>query len=139
MACQGRNLGGNISCFLLACPAFGQLCPPFLRSVKSHSNIDVGDGLVNGATGVVVGFILSNDYVHKVLVKFDDERVGHLAQQHSPYSIEYPSAVPIQRVEVVFFYFILLAELSHKTFAKQCDTDGNLHGLSTPQILCSCM
>ncbi|KAJ8048785.1 ATP-dependent DNA helicase PIF1 [Holothuria leucospilota] len=70
--------------------------------VMLTSNIDVSDGLVNGAVSVVVGFILSDEHVHKVMVKFSDERAGHRTQQHSPYSTDYPSAVPISRVEALF-------------------------------------
>ena len=61
------------------------------------------DGLVNGARGEVV-HIVTNDssIVTKVLVKFDNQRVGIKAIQTSPYRATFPNAVPLGKHEVVF-------------------------------------
>jgi hypothetical protein len=71
-------------------------------------NIDVSDGLVNGAQGVVVGFVNTNRTCHRtnaVLVRFDDKKVGENARKKTQYIIElqkFPGATPIQRIEVAF-------------------------------------
>ena len=67
-------------------------------------NIDVSDGLVNGARGEVVHVVTNNNVqVSLVLVKFDSIQVGQHAIQLSTYRNIYRNAVPIQRQQVVFF------------------------------------
>ena len=66
-------------------------------------NIDVSDGLANGACGTVVGFDNTGDNVHVILVDFDSRRVGTKAIAESQYRQSYPTAVPIKRHEVQFF------------------------------------
>ena len=67
------------------------------------SNIDVSDGLVNGARGEVVHIVSNTNHtVTSVLVKFDNQQVGIKAIQTSPYQASYPNAVPIGKHEVVF-------------------------------------
>ena len=65
-------------------------------------NIDVSDGLVNGARGSVEGIIRTANQVILVLVKFDVQSVGATAISCSQYQTEYPNAVPISRHEAVF-------------------------------------
>ncbi len=65
-------------------------------------NIDVSDGLVNGARGTVEAIIKTGNEVTLVLVKFDVERVGIHAIAHSHYRTEHPNAVPISKHEAVF-------------------------------------
>ncbi|XP_078621306.1 uncharacterized protein LOC144887780 [Branchiostoma floridae x Branchiostoma japonicum] len=60
-------------------------------------NIDVSDGLVNGALGKVVGIDNTQNDVHTVLVTFDSDRVGRQAMADSQYKDSYPGAVPIKR------------------------------------------
>ena len=72
------------------------------------TNVDVGDGLMNGVFGTV-------EYIHSgidrkdgiekvshVLVHFDSDRVGIEAKQKSPFKKQYPSAVPIEKIENPF-------------------------------------
>ena len=67
------------------------------------TNVDVSDGLVNGARGEVVHIVTSNDNkVTTVLVKFDNRRVGLKAIQTSPYRTTYSDAIPLAKYEVVF-------------------------------------
>ena len=66
------------------------------------ANIDVADGLVNGACGRVVCIKMVNNRVETILVNFDDSRVGQKATTKSQYRLEYPEAVPIVRHEVTF-------------------------------------
>ena len=40
------------------------------------TNVDVSDGLVNGARGEVVHFVTNNNKLTTILVKFDNCRVG---------------------------------------------------------------
>jgi DNA replication protein DnaC len=65
-------------------------------------NVDVSDGLVNGARGTVEGIIHTSNEVSVVLVKFDHSRVGVAAIAKSHYRDQYPGAVPISRHEAVF-------------------------------------
>ena len=71
-------------------------------------NIDVQDGLVNGAQGTVLGFIPQNatsgDEVKAVVVQFDKANVGSRAIAESRFDLSaFPAnAVPITRMEVKF-------------------------------------
>ena len=65
-------------------------------------NIDVSDGLVNGATGTVVHVCLIENNVTAILVNFDNGTVGRKAMQRSQYKQNYPYAVPITRIEARF-------------------------------------
>ena len=61
------------------------------------ANVDVSDGLVNGAVHVVTN---NNNEVTSVLVKFDNSRVGVKTSQHRA---RFPHAVPFTKYEVVVF------------------------------------
>ena len=65
-------------------------------------NVDVSDGLVNGARGTVQAIIKTGSDVTLVLVRFDHSRVGLKAIAQSQYRSQYPEAVPISRYEAVF-------------------------------------
>jgi hypothetical protein len=65
-------------------------------------NIDVSDGLMNGSRGVIVGFKPSIQHVTHVLVRFDNERVGKKAAAKSPYKVEFPDCVPIERMSASY-------------------------------------
>ena len=67
------------------------------------TNVDVSDGLVNGARGEIVHIVSnSNNEVTTVLVKFDNEQVGVKTKQSSQYHTTYSNAVPLSKIEVVF-------------------------------------
>jgi len=67
------------------------------------ANIDVSDGLVNGARGEVVHIATSTNYTAIfVLVKFDNEHVGIKAIQQGSYQSSFPNAVPIRKHEATF-------------------------------------
>ena len=71
--------------------------------VMLTTNVDVSDGLVNGARGEVVHIVTNdNNDVTTVLVKFDCEKVGQKAHQASKFHGIYPNAVPVSKVEVSF-------------------------------------
>ena len=71
--------------------------------VMLTTNVDVSDGLVNGARGELVHIVTNNsNEVTHVLVKFDNEQVGMQARQSSQYRLRYPNVVPLSKVEVVF-------------------------------------
>ncbi len=59
-------------------------------------NIDVSDGLVNGALGTVSGIITTGNHVTTIL-KFNSDRVGMAAIHKSHYRQDYPDSVPITR------------------------------------------
>ena len=70
--------------------------------VMLTTNVDVADGLVNGARGEVVHVVCLDGKVVKVLVKFDHPDVGLKAAQSSPYRSTFQCAVPISKLEVKF-------------------------------------
>ena len=86
------NTGGLVSELHLAVGA----------KVMLTVNVDVADGLVNGARGTVEAIIKTGSEVTVVLVKFDAERVGIRAIANSHYRREYPYCVPVCRHEAVF-------------------------------------
>lgn len=66
-------------------------------------NVNVTDGLVNGARGEVVHFATdSNGNIKKILVKFNDRNVGKQAINTSAYRHLYRDAVPISKIEAKF-------------------------------------
>ena len=72
--------------------------------VMLTTNVDVADGLVNGARGEVVHVVTNNNSdVTSVLVRFDNSRVGMKAIQTSPHRSRFSNAVPLSKYEVVFF------------------------------------
>ena len=72
--------------------------------VMLTANVDVSDGLVNGARGEVVHIVTNNtNDVTSILVKFDNSRVGLKSIQTSPYRARFANAVPLNKYEVVFF------------------------------------
>ena len=67
-------------------------------------NVDVSDGLVNGARGTVeaiIQMVATNEF-SLVLIKFDHPRVGATAIAKSHYRDQHRGAVPISRHEAVF-------------------------------------
>ena len=66
-------------------------------------NVDVSDGLVNGARGTIEDIIKTGNEVTVLLIKFDHSRVGMKAIAQSQYRSEHPQAVPISRQEAVFY------------------------------------
>ena len=66
------------------------------------SNIDVSDGLSNGATGTVSHIVVLADTVITILVEFDNPKVGVKAKRLSHYRENHPNAVPVNRHEIAF-------------------------------------
>ena len=67
------------------------------------TNVDVLDGLVNGARGEVVHIAIDSEHkVTTILVKFNNHLLGLKAIQTSPYRTTYRDAVPLAKYEVVF-------------------------------------
>ena len=63
-------------------------------------NVDVCDGLVNGARGIVREVIKNANKILAVVVEFDNTAIGLAAIQGSPYKTRYPNSVPILRHRV---------------------------------------
>ena len=66
--------------------------------VMLTANVDVSDGLVNGARGEVVHIVTNNtNDVTSILVKFDNSRVGLKSIQTSPYRARFANVVPLNK------------------------------------------
>ena len=62
------------------------------------TNVDVSDGLVNGARGTVVHVACDTDMrATHVLVRFDNLMVGLRTKQSSRFRDSYPDAVPLKK------------------------------------------
>ena len=71
-------------------------------AVSAHvmltTNVDVSDGLVNGARGEVVHIVSNDDgKIIKILVKFDHPDIGMKVIQSSLYRSAFPHAVPLSK------------------------------------------
>ena len=67
------------------------------------TNVDVSDGLVNGARGEIVHIAtnIDNRANHIIMIKFDNPEVGAKAK-HASYFRNFPDIVPLTKHEVVF-------------------------------------
>ena len=71
--------------------------------VMLTANVDMSDGLVNGARGEVAHIVTNSDnQVTTILLEFDNDRVGLKAIQSSPHRTAFPHTVPLNKYEVVF-------------------------------------
>ena len=70
--------------------------------IKLTCNIDVADGLSNGARGEIVKVTYLNGKVRFVLVAFENSSIGKNAKQRNPYMSDHPNAVPVYRQSVSF-------------------------------------
>ena len=72
--------------------------------VMLTTNVDVSDGLANGARGEVVHVATTNEgnKVTHILVQLDNPEVGNRANQSSPFRNQFPRAVPLLRHESIF-------------------------------------
>ena len=70
------------------------------------TNIDVSNGLTNGAMGTVTNVVTKtvngHEQVHVILVKYDSVKVGADAISSSNYSHIDASSVPIHKVQATF-------------------------------------
>ena len=123
------NTGGLISELHLAIGA----------KVMLTVNVDVSDGLVNGARGTVEGIIKTGTEITLILVKFNANRVGVTAISKSQYQKEYPHAVPLHRHEAVFnIGRNKAAEVTRRQFPLVLAWATTIHkvqGLTTDQIV----
>ena len=65
-------------------------------------NVDVSNGLVNGAMRTIVAIITTGNQVTLVLVKFEHDNIGVKAISNSHYWEEHYNALPSSRYEAVF-------------------------------------
>ena len=72
--------------------------------VKITTNIDVADGLTNGAMGTVVNIVYNDSvkWMKAIFVKFDPTTIGENAKKNSTYNCKVSSAVPIEEMQVNF-------------------------------------
>ena len=72
--------------------------------VMITSNIDVADGLTNGAMGTVTNVVIdqTTGKMSVVLVDYDNEHVGQEARHTSVYNSIHQNAVPMHRTQATF-------------------------------------
>ena len=123
-----RRNTGNLSTYLKLCKR---------AIVKLTNNIDVSDGLCNGARGTVKDFITTGNEVQVVLIVFEHSSVGSKAKASSPYKQAHPDAVPIYRHSN--FFFVREAGISRKQFPLVLAFASTIHavqGLTVDRIVC---
>ena len=123
-----RRNTGNLSTYL-------QLCKRAI--VKLTSNIDVSDGLCNGARGVVKDFITTGNEVQIIFIVFEHPSVGVKAKASSPYKQAHPEAVPVYRHSN--FFYVREVGISRKQFPLVLAFASTIHavqGLTVDRIVC---
>ena len=68
------------------------------------ANLDIADGLANGATGTVRGVIQDREKVVAIQVQFDNSNVGQQAMKVNPYYSYHPNCVSVARHSVCSSY-----------------------------------
>jgi ATP-dependent exoDNAse (exonuclease V) alpha subunit len=111
------------------------------------NNVDVTDGLTNGAYGTVCAFITNNDdkdtdenIIKMVLVRFDSKNVGVKAMARSQYRDTYPDCVPVSRIEVSFqarkrSKTIMVTRCQIPLFLAWAVTIHKVQGMTLPEIV----
>ena len=104
-------------------------------------NLDVTDGLSNGATGTVSHIVILADNVVNILVEFDDPKIGVKAKRLSQYRQNYPNSVPISRHEASFNIGVRKCiNASRRQFPLRLSWASTIHkvqGLTTNSIVVS--
>ena len=104
-------------------------------------NLDVTDGLSNGATGTVSHIVILADNVVNILVEFDDPKIGVKAKRLSQYRQNYPNSVPISRHEASFNIGVRKCiNASRRQFPLRLSWASTIHkvqGLTTDSIVVS--
>ena len=70
--------------------------------VMLTTNVDVTDGLTNGAMGTVTHVVCTGNKIDVILVQFDNPSVGERAIMRSKFNHIDASAVPVYQVQVTF-------------------------------------
>ena len=100
---------------------------PFLNEIQLKTgarimltyNIDTADGLTNGTTGIVLGFVKVNDRVKYVLMEVDDRKYGQASRKKYALLLNQcgmPQATPIKKLS--FEYNLGKSKKHHTAKAK---------------------
>ena len=106
-------------------------------------NVDVEDGLVNGARGIVKAIEIdeTTNEVLSILVKFKDPKVGARAKANSPYKDRYPDCVPIGKHETKISHgrkkLVTTTRVQFPLTLAWALTIHKVQGLTTDQIVVS--
>ena len=68
--------------------------------VMLTSNVNVADGLSNGALGTVVDVVEVQNKVISIQVRFDNEQIGRSAKAENAYRNRYPACVDVRRQSI---------------------------------------
>lgn len=137
------QLPEKISDRLLKLPrrATGNLCSHLEicigAMVKLTCNIDVADGLCNGARGMVKDIIYTGTEITNIMVKFEHESVGEKMRSLSPFSTSHPESVPIFKHSNFFYHNAIC--ISRKQFPIVLAFATTIHavqGLTVDRIVC---
>ena len=108
--------------------------------VMLTNNIDVADVLTNGAMGTVSAVVTkSNGSLHVILVQFDSDWIGSVAQSNSKYKHVDINAVPIGEMEVSFGFmdntYVRVSRTQFPFFLCWAVTIHKCQGMTLPQIV----
>lgn len=107
--------------------------------VMLTNNIDVSDGLTNGAMGTVREIICLNGKPDVILVEFDSSAVGCHARKTSKYCHGWPMCVPIGKQQTTFFLAHHKGAEAHRTqfplFLSWAVTIHKLQGLTLDSLV----
>ena len=67
-------------------------------------NVDVCDGLNNGAKGIIIDFIRNGDRITHVVVEFDNKEAGKTLKEQQPdtFACLYENGTPIPRLKFTY-------------------------------------
>ena len=104
------------------------------------NNIDVSDGLTNGAMGTVANIIATtSSHIETILVRFDNTDVGSDAIAKSKYKHICADAVPIKRLQATFYVHEKVSFIGCRTqfplFLSWAVTTHKSQGLTPPEIV----
>ena len=107
--------------------------------VMLTTNVNVSDGLTNGAMGTVTELVgTENRGITVVLVRFDSDRIGQETIMGSKYRAVHPTSVPIYRAEAMFTLNTISVRVSRSQFPLQLCWGVTIHkcqGMTLPGIV----
>ena len=108
--------------------------------VMLTNNIDVAEGLTNGAMGIVSAVATkSKSTFHVILERFDSDQIGSLTQSNSKYKHDDINVVPIGKMDMSFGFmentYVRVSRTQFPFYLCWVVTIHKYHGMTLPQIV----